>query len=403
MFRRLLSLVLAAAALTAGAIHGQCIGPDNLNGPCCTQLGANLPNFPAITLPGLGICWSSCTPTTTCTNVTLGMPIQTSCGQFSVPMNVNDCAGVPLLTSKLHLDYTRTWMEFPVPGAQLQVWRFVVKADVFPSAALPPACPVPNCLGPHPSAFYYGYLDYAFDCAGGGWRSALVLFHGCDKFQHDPLFSDKPGVFHPTMSFALVAPSTTANPFVPALSPGPVGPVFAEALRNVPDPAVTLACIAEEVIVQGAVAFLGQACACPFAFVPPQVTARHITASTNCGSNLTSLNVFPTFPWFEDMTTSIGMWTTGASYPGPEVVWVDEGVYIHNDVCSSTGALVPYGEIKYGATTAQGFPAQSLTGQVLNKFTDLVNNFSFKVGAAILPPFVGSVKPSVHLAYLNYF
>src|SRR6185503_12665783 len=90
MFRRLLSLALAAAALTASAIHGQCIGPDNLNGPCCTQVGANLPNFPAITLPGLGICWSSCTPTTNCTNVTLAMPIQTSCGQFSLPMNVSD-------------------------------------------------------------------------------------------------------------------------------------------------------------------------------------------------------------------------------------------------------------------------------------------------------------------------
>jgi hypothetical protein len=402
MFRRLLSLVLAVATLAAGAIQAQCLGPDNLTGPCCQMTGANLPAFPTLTLPGLGICWSACTPTTTCTTVTLAAPIQTACGQYSVPMNVNDCAGVPLLTSKLQLDYTRTWTETPGPGVQYQVWRFVVKADVFTSAALPPACPVPSCLGPHPTAFYYGYLDYAFEC-GTGWRAALVIFHGCDKFQHDPLLSDKPGVFHPTMSYAVVAPSTTANPFVPALLPAPGGPVFAEALRDVPDPSVTLNCITEEAIVQGVVQFLGQACACPFAFVPPQVTARHLDGVTNCGSSFTSLNVFPAFPWFEDMTTAIGTWTTGASYPGPEQVWVDEGVFLHNDVCDATGAITPYGEIKYGATTAQGYNAQSFTGQVLNKFTDLVSNYSVKLGNPILPPFLGSVRPSRHLVYLNYF
>jgi hypothetical protein len=401
MFRRLLPLLLALPALASGVSHAQCIGPDQLTGPCCQLTPANLPPFPPMTLPGTGICWSACTPTQTCTNVVLGVPIPAGCGQFTLPMNVMDCAGNPLLASKLNLDYTRTWNEFPFPGSQYQVWRFVVKADVFAAAGAAVGCPVPNCLGPQPSAFYYGYVDYAFECATG-WRASLVLFHGCDKLQHDPLLSDKPGVFHPTLSFAIVAPSTTANPFVPAILPAPGGPDFAEAMRNVPGPG-SAACMTEEPLVAGIVMPLGQACACPFAFVPPQVTARHLDGTSACGSNFTSLNVFPAFPWFEDMTHSIGMWTTSASYPGPERVWVDEGVFLHNDVCNSTGALTPFGEIKYGATTDQGYPAQSLTGQVLSKFTDLVNNYAVKLGTPLLPPFVGSVKPSHHLIYLNYF
>jgi len=404
MVRRLLSLLLAVSALAAGVTHSQCIGPDNLNGPCCSLSPANLPHFPALTLPGLGICWDACQPQQTCTNVVLGEPVLVRCGQYSVPTDVFDCSGMPLLGTKLQIDYTRTWMEIPGPAGQIQVWRFTVKADVF--STLPAGaggCPVPSCLGPHPTAFYYGYLDYAFECATGIWRAALVMFHGCDKYQHDPLLSDKPGIFHPTRSYAVVAPSTTANPFIPGVFPAPAGPTFAEALRNIPDPAITLSCQCEEPIIQGIVQFLAQACVCPFAFFPPQVTARHMQGTTTCGSSFNSLNVFPTFPWFEVITHSIGSWTTPVSYPGPERAWVDEGVFVHVDVCDTTGAPTPYAEIKYGGTTEGGYPAQSFTGQVLNKFTDLVNNFSVKVGLPILPPFVGSVKPSRHLVYLNYF
>jgi hypothetical protein len=326
--------------------------------------------------------------------------VQVNCAEYTVDMKVEDCSGGALLGGTLALDYTRTWNETPAVGTQLQVWRFVVKADIAKTSTTLATCPQPACTNFWPTAFYYGYLDYAFNCATGGWQSSLVLFHGCDKFQHDQAISDKPGTYHPTISYALVAPTTTANPFVPAVLPAPGGPVFAEAIRNAWDP-VTLACSSEEPIAQGVTQPLGQACACPFSFFPPQVTARHMEATSFCGSSYRSLNVFPTFPWFEVMTTSIGTWTTGANYPGPEAAWVDEGVFLHFEGC---GGPVPigYAEIKYGATTAKGYPANG-GGLVLDKFTDMVDNYSIKLGDPITLPMVGSAKPTNHLFYTNSF
>ena len=398
---RLARLILPAAVAlaTVASLSAQCLGPDNLTGPCCGPTVATLPPFPPISMPGEGLCWDGCNVSgQLCTKVDLAAPVQINCAQYSVDLKVSDCGGLGLLGGKLHLDYTRTWDEFPVPGQLLQVWRFVVKADLFKATPAAPPCPTPTCLNVWPTAFYYGYVDYAFDCATGQWSSSLVLFHGCDKFQHDPLISDKPGAFHPTRSYALVAPTTGANPFVPAILPAPGGPVMSEAIRNAADPA-TLACTFEEPIGQGFTQPLGQACACPFAFVPPQVTARHMEASSLCGSSFRSINVFPNFPWFEVMTTSIGTWTTGANYPGPEAAWVDEGVFIHFEGCIATGP-VAYAEIKYGASTANGFPAGT-AGLPLTKMTDMVDNYSIKIGNPITLPMVGSMRPTRHLLYTN--
>jgi hypothetical protein len=396
---RLCASFAVSAVFAGGSLFAQCLGPDNLNGPCCGLTVANLPAFPPQSLPGEGICWTGCNVSgQVCNKVDLAMPVQINCAEYVVDMKVTDCAGMPLLGGKLHLDYTRTWDEFPFPGATLQVWRFVVKADIGKTSTLPATCPVPTCTNAWPTAFYYGYLDYAFNCATGGWQSSLVLFHGCDKFQHDPLLSDKPGVYHPTTSYALVAPTTTANPFVPAILPATGSPVLAEAIRDASDPA-TLACMNEEAIVQGFIQPLGAACACPFAFFPPQVTARHMEATSFCGSSYRSINVFGNFPWFEVMTTSIGTWTTGANYPGPEAAWVDEGVFLHFQGCVATGP-VPYAEIKYGASTAQGYPAGA-GGILVGKMTDMVDNYSVKLGNPITLPMVGSAKPTHHLLYTS--
>lgn len=396
---RTLSLAAAAVAV-AGSLSAQCFSPDGLSGPCCGSTLASLPSFPPQSLPGEGICWDGCDVSAQiCTKVDLGMPMQLNCGVYAVDMKVSDCAGNALLASKLHLDYTRTWNEFPAPGAELQAWRFVVKADVERSSSAAALCPVPSCLGTWPTAYYYGYLDYAFTCSTGAWEASLVLFHGCDKFQHDQAISDKPGTYHPTTSYALVAPTTAANPFVPAVLPAPGGPVLAEAIRNAAPP-TSGACINEEPINQGVVQPVGAACACPFTFFPPQVTARHMEAASLCGSDFRSLNVFPNFPWFEVMSTSIGTWTTGASYPGPEAAWVDEGVFLHTEACSATGGTL-YAEIKYGATTERGYDAASAAGLVIDKMTDMVDNYSVQIGTPLTLPMVGSVKPTRHLFYVN--
>jgi hypothetical protein len=400
MFRSI-AFALCATALSA-TLSAQCLLPDGMAGPCCSVVSPTLPAFPPITLPGQSICWNGCTVgTQTCDQVVLSAPVQVNCTEYTVGLQTLDCSGNPQLKSQLHLAYTRTWTEFPVLGAVgNQVWRFVVKADVSPSSTVF-SCDIPNCLGTHPTAFYHGYLDYSFDCFAGTWESALVLFHGCDKFQHDPLFSSRPGVFHPGRSFAIVAPSTSANPFVPAMLTPTGGPTFFEAMRDAPNVA-TLACEAAETLAQGKIFNLASACACPFSFFPPQVTARHIDGVSTCGSNFRSLSAFPTLPYFELMTTSLGMWTTAASYPGPEVVWVDEGTFLHVENCTLTGAPEAYAEIKVGATTEKGFPA--VIGPVLvDRFTDLVDNYSVQLGTPILPPFFGSVRPTHHLVYVNPF
>lgn len=393
------SLALAAVA-ASGARSAQCLSPDGLSGPCCSFTNATLPSFPPISMPGEGICWDGCNVAAqVCTKVELAPPVQLSCGEYVVDMKVIDCAGNALLSSTLHLDYTRTWSEFPTADTEIQVWRFVVKADVAGATATPPgACPVPSCLGVWPTAYYYGYVDYAFRCATGGWESALVLFHGCDAFQHDQAISDKPGTYHPTTSYALVAPTTAANPFLPAVLPAAGGPIVAEAIRNAGDPAI-FACATEEPINQGIIQPIGAACACPFSIASPQVTARHMEAASACGSDFRSLNVFPSFPLFEVMTTSIGTWTTFASYPGPEAAWVDEGVFIHRQGCVA-GGPAPFVEIKYGASTERGYDGATPT-VVFDRMTDMVDNYSIPLGAPIVLPMVGSVRPTRHLLYVN--
>ena len=97
-----------------------------------------------------------------------------------------------------------------MPGQVLQVWRFVVKADLS-LGGTGGGCSRPSCLPSHPTAFYYGYLDYAFDCATGQFDTVLVLFHNCDEFIHNPVFSSVPGVFNPGRTYAIVAPDTPAN------------------------------------------------------------------------------------------------------------------------------------------------------------------------------------------------
>jgi len=396
------SLCLATVAVVSLTASAQCLGPDNLDsGACCAPVGATLPIFPTLTLPGLGICWDNCVPNpTACATVVIGAPQPAGCAQFTASVDVQDCNGQLLLQSQLVLDYTRTWDEFQIPGQIAQVFRFVVKGDFTTTAAGGPSCQVPSCLAVHPTAFFYGYLDYSFDCSGV-WSAAIVLYHGCDNYQHTPGLSSRPGAFHPQRSFAVVAPSTPGNPFIPVVLPAPGGPAVAEAIRQAWTPS-SLTCTAEEPILGGVVQPLASACVCPFSLFPAQTTARHVDVTGVCGSFARSVNAFPAVPWFENLSISLGAWTTTASYPGPEEVWVDEGAYVHLDACDPSGLAILYAEIKYGATTASGFPAIQASGLPLDKFTDLASNYSSAVSTAgIVPPFFGHVIQTRNLVYTN--
>ena len=406
------TLVLAVSGLAATP-HAQCFQPDGLSGPCWEQTAADLPDFPDISCPGAAICWDGCNPQPQeCLSWVIESPQQIACGRYQANIFLSGCfLPVVLLEGTLNMEYTRTWEEASpfVPGPAYQVWRFAVKVDLKSSATGFSPCAIPSCLPDQETAFYYGYIDYARNCVDGGFEIATVLFHNCDTFIHGP-FSSKAGSFHPARSYALVCPSTTDNPFEPAIRFAPSGPIVAEAVRNVPGP-FSAACTFEERLNGLAINALVSACACPFSFASPQVTARTLQGVGTCFTLLTgpssfsSIDTLPVgFPWFHDITTSIGRWSAPTSYPGPEQAWVDEVVLLYEDGCNAAFGIDPsrFVEIHYGGSTSEGFQVISTgAGGLTQNFTDLANNLQIPVGGAIPSVLVGNVMSTEHLIYMN--
>jgi len=406
-----LAVLLAVLALgeLSPAAPAQCFGPDNLNGPCCAPVIPTLPPFPGVTLPALGICWQGCVVgTQNPLTVVWAPPVQPFCGEYQTPLTVIDNgSGTTILTGTLILDYTRTWDEIDPSGLPHQVWRFAAKADLSsPAASTALICPKPNCIspvGPYPSAFFYGYVDYAGCAAAGPFDSVLVLFHNCDRFMHRPGLSDKPGVFHPAGTYGIVAPHFPVQPFVPANLIAPTNPVLGEAVRRVdtlgPPPTF---CYAEDKVLQASMVFMGAGCLNTMTAGPKQQTLRQFSGTTGClnGSGQpgqwVSLNVnFPVFPWYHMVSTSFGTWANPNVYPGQESAWADEGFFVHREVC--TGYWV---EMKYGGSTLGGWAAFTNAGPV-KAFTDLADNYTAPVSGPFPTPVLGSVRPTDHLIYVN--
>ncbi len=119
----------------------------------------------------------------------------------------------------------------------------------------------------------------------------------------------------------------------------------------------------------------------------------------------TALNAFPSgLPWVRMITTSIGRWTTGASYPGPEQAFVDEGLFFYHESCANGGAGLDFTDLFYGATTSQGF-LLSLPDGALQPIgmIDLASNYALAAGAPPIGPFLGTVLESRHLIYTNIY
>lgn len=419
MTNTLLAITLLLTG-SAPATSDVCPKPDGLDGPCCAEVTPNLPQFPALTVLGSALCYDTCVPTPkTCTSMALAIPQSTACSEYTLDLGVTDCVdGAQILSGQLILDYARTWKETqvgPEGGLQeIQVWRFLAKGDLSGVADDAENCPVPSCLLAYDGAFYYGYLDYVRNCVTGKFEAAAVLFHAGDHFVHSPVLSDRPGAFHPTHSYALVMPDTSANPFLPGITPAPSGILTEEAMRTIRTASGAEVCTAEEDLSQGQLLALGNACLCPFGFMAAQVTASAMSGTGSCPdpagipSRFKSLNLFGLVPWYELMSHSIGRWSTDACYPGQEEVWVSEGLFNYHDSCATipgvaTGNSI---EIHYGASTRGGFLAQEVgeEGLVLpSVFLDLASNFSHQTGTGvgIQPPILGSVRTTNHLIYVN--
>jgi hypothetical protein len=413
MLRRSLVVAVFACVLVVGSspASAQCFGPDNLDvGTCCQPTFAVLPNFPAVGLPGLGICWTQCSVSNTRPlKVTWNAPAAPSCAEFTTTLLVSDGgSGAPLLTGTMVLDYTRTWNEVDPSGNMTQVWRFTTKADLQSLVPLgsPAPCPVPNCLapvGPFGTAFFYGYVDYSNCNASGPWDNVLVLYHASDRFIHAPGLSNHPGTFHPTGSFAIVAPNSSLQPFIPGNNIAAGGPVFGEATRNVNVTPPPVACMVEDHVLQGTMTKLGAGCINTMSTNPKQQTLRQFNGTTNC-VNTAGLNGawaslivnFPVLPWFHMVTTSIGTWGNPNLYPGKEQAWVDEGLFVHQDAC--TGNFV---ELKYGGSTEFGWKVLLPIPVLVSNFTDIADNYTAPLGGPYPTPIMGSVMPTNHLIYVN--
>jgi hypothetical protein len=404
-------LLALALGLLPSPASAQCFGPDLLDiGPCCGPAVPILPPFNAISLPGLGLCWGQCTLQQQRTlkvswsNLAPGP----TCSEFFSTLSVFDgSSGAPLLVGPMVCDYTRTWIEVDPSGVSTQVWRFVVKADLSSVAPAPPPCPVPPCLapaGPYATAFFYGYMDYSSCTAAGPVDNVLVLYHAADRFIHAPGFSDHPGVFHPSSSYAIVAPNTSLQPFIPVSTVAGGGPLLGEATRDVTNPGVPPGfCTVEDHVLQGQMTKLGAGCVNILATNPKQQTLRQLTGTTNCvntagvNGQFASLNVsFPTLPWFHMVSTSIGTWANPNIYPGKESAWVDEGLFFHSSAC--TGDFV---ELKYGGSTQNGFKKLMPVGAIITQLTDLADNYTAPIGGPYPTPILGSIRPTDHLIYVN--
>lgn len=409
-FATAFSAAVAAFGLASSAsAQGSCFVPDQLDAaPCCTPVDLNAPQLIPGGMQASGFCWSACGLTAqTCLRVQWDpFVFSPQCGHYETPLTVLDCAGQPLMKGMLNLDYTRTWNETTVAGAvDLQVWRYAAKVDFgLASTTALGTCPVPPDLGVHPTTFFYGYFDLARNCITGTQENALVLFHNCDTFIHDPTLSSRPGSFHPGETFAIVAPDSPANPFVPVSTPLGSGPVLAEAMRTTTLSPVFGACLAEEPVLQGGLAQIGFGCLCPLSLTTAMNTASTLFGAGACGGSFASLNLWPIAPWFDFNTTSIGSWTTAATYPGPERAHVAEGLFLYRDACSATGAIQQSLDVFYGSVTEGGYPVigTSPVGLFTDRLVDLASNYSAALPGPVTFPLVGEVKGTDHLIYVNY-
>ena len=246
-------------------------------------------------------------------------------------------------------------------------------------------------------------MDYALDCVTNTFDTVLVLYHACDEFIHKPGFSSVPGTFHPNSTYALVAPHTTTNPFTPGNLPPAPGFIVNEAMRRVTPDAPGI-CHAEEDIQQGSFLPLVTGCLCPLATAPPQQTGVRVDGSGMCGGGFGTLNLWPVAPWYDLVVTSIGRWSNGSSYPGPEHASVAEGLFGYNDPCPTTGISEVTYDIFYGGFTQFGssvIPTSPIFPPLTNRFLDIASNYSLLTALPISFPLYGSVKPTDHLIYVN--
>jgi hypothetical protein len=344
-------LVLVVAALAPSATFAQ-VCPQNdgfSSGPCCTPATPNFPNFPTMTLTGLGACIRDCGVESQFNTVTTFSPQQVLCDHWLINLSITAPPAVAIVGAQfLVAKYSRTWVEFPVAGAApIQVWRFLVNGDLVYSlsTAAGAGCPIPlSALPPFNLPVHYvGNVDYAFNCATGGWQVAYTLTHWCGPESHAP-FSQRPlaaAAGWPKRTYHFVGPAN----FVFGLCPPPSGPVVAESARTsvgLLNPFIPYTCMNETQVIQGVLADVNQNCVCfdPTPLGPPP-RYMHQTLNTYefCAGVAAPIVSFGGFgiPFMPTglRALMLGSWLPVAAggYPGNKCVSVYLGVLDSPGVC----------------------------------------------------------------------
>jgi hypothetical protein len=406
-------LAIVVAAVVLPGAFGQTVCPNNdgfSGGPCCTPASPTLPNFPTLTLNGLGACIRDCGVESQFNTIATLSPQQVLCDHWLINLTISGPPSVSIGAGNfLVAKYSRTWMEFPIPGTPpLQVWRFLVNGDLNYSltTAAGIGCPVPLSAAPpfNLPVHYVGHLDYAFNCGTGAWQVAYSLTHWCPPESHAP-FSQRPipaAAGWAKRTYHFVGPAN----FMFGLCPPPDGTIVAESTRSsvgLSNPAIPYTCQRESQVFQGVLTNLNSNCVCndptPVG-PPPRYMHQTLNAFEFCGGAGAPIFNFAGFgiPFMPTglRALMLGSWVPvagGGTYPGTKCLSVYLGVLESPGVCPPLPA--PGGSLHAvtGVGTTGGNAVQlfdSPTPAIAPlKFLDLQNMlvltpFGFQIGIGSL-------------------
>lgn len=184
-------------------------------GGCREAKAVQLPEFPAVSVETKFLCWHNCRVEEMRTVQAEIELTQVAGGTYLGRVIVNDPSGHRRIwTGKLLLTYSRTWAEQSprASSPDLQVWRFVVNGDFFPSSLLldtlgdDPAF-VPPCARRYSRFHVQGFMDFARDLNTDEFSVAFAFDHDVDSFEHAGGISLRPGDFHEARSYTWVGPA----------------------------------------------------------------------------------------------------------------------------------------------------------------------------------------------------
>jgi hypothetical protein len=405
------SLAVVASLLLASSVRAgtppACFGPDGLDGACCQSPTLTLPTFPAIVQRGRFLNFDQCVPGVhgpVCVNLRAprtappgGAPV---CGIYLIPLTISTCGPRPqsLWSGTMRAQYSRTWLETRPPSStpDVQVWRFLLNGDLVPSLFMIQHFGndnqvLPHCFTAfHGKVHFWGYVDYAQNCATGSFEAAWVLEHGCDHFEHEAL-STRTGSFHPMDSYTFLGPggSFASSPIVPPVSAAGRDHDFRpNRWSNQPN-----ICMGEEPLTSDSLVDGNPFCPC-IPTGPPVLACQFLELSAvgTCNSRVHSDPNFA-IPFCRKF---VGSFTDPNAYPGVEEVWLDQGMLQYSDACDPLTIVT---ELFKGVETIGGFDAFDMAGAALgNRFDDLG---SANTGRSFRPSVAGAPYVSWELLHLN--